>query len=178
MDLGLSCSDTTKEHQLRSHWKVHDLLSEPLELGSMRRLGVVVTSHLISGTMLDTDVSLGLLISYKEVANVEVPGPLPSTLATIRLKQHGTLVVLTQDVVLERIALRLQEPACPQHGTNDLIRSHHLCFSGAACGHALLATDAGDTALAESEGASGVTPEIRVHRKGRINMPFRNPLPV
>ena len=74
LDLGLMRdSDATDHHQLSCQWKVHDGLSEPLELGSMCRLGVVITSHLISGTVSDTDVSLGLLIRHEEVADVEVP---------------------------------------------------------------------------------------------------------
>ena len=90
-------------------WKVHNLLPELLELGSMKRLGEVVTNHVISGTILNADVSLLLLISNKEVPDVEVSGPLASRLPTIGFQQHGTPVVLVQDVVLERITLCFQE---------------------------------------------------------------------
>ena len=78
--------------------KIHDLLSESLELGSDEWFGHTVTPHEICWTVLCVNVLLVLLISDKKQSCVEVPGSFPSTLATIRLEFDGTFVVLHHNV--------------------------------------------------------------------------------
>ena len=81
-------------HQLCSHWWVHDVLSESHKFLSMQRLGHAVSFHMISWAVLNVNVALGFLMGYKEESNIEMPGSFPSTLLTIFFKEHYTPVVL------------------------------------------------------------------------------------
>ena len=105
--LHLEASDqyTANHHQLCMGWEVHYLSAELLVFGSMQGLGEVITQHLVCWTVLDRDVPLLLLISNKEVSDVQVPGSFPSTLALILFQQHGTPIILVQYIVHQRVAL-------------------------------------------------------------------------
>ena len=73
---------------------IHNKVPEQLEFGASQRLGEVVSNHLVSGTILDGKISLGDLVSYKEVPDVDVPSPLAATCFSILFEEDGTLVVL------------------------------------------------------------------------------------
>ena len=69
----------------------------------------VFSHHLISQTIFDVNVAFGLLGSNIEVLDVQVMRALASTLASVGLKQHGTFVVLIEDILLDGISLCLEE---------------------------------------------------------------------
>ena len=76
---------------------MHYVLMEAVELGSMQGFCHVITCW----TVFDVNVALGLLISNVEVLGVQMMRALASTLASIGLKQHGTSVVLAEDILLD-----------------------------------------------------------------------------
>ena len=79
----------------------------------MKWLGEVIRHHLVCGTVFNLEMSLLLLISNKEVADVHVLAPFASTLAPISFQQHGTPVILVQDVLIKAIALSFQKQSSP-----------------------------------------------------------------
>ena len=79
---------------------MHYLLTEAINLGSMQRFCHVISDHLICQTIFNVNVAFGLLISDVEVSDVQMMRALVSTLASIGLKQHGTFVVLIEDILL------------------------------------------------------------------------------
>ena len=68
----------------------------------------VISDHLVCQTIFDVNVAFGLLISHTEVSDVQMMRVLASTLASIGLKQHGTFVVLIEDILLDCISLCLK----------------------------------------------------------------------
>ena len=88
---------------------MHYLLTEAIELGSMQGFCHVISSHLVSWTILNVDVAFGVFISDVEVSDVQMMGVLASTLGSIGLKQHGTFVVLREDILLDWISLCLEK---------------------------------------------------------------------
>ena len=64
---------------------------EAIELGSMQGFCHVISDHHICWTRFDVNVAFGLLIGDVEVSDVQMTRVLASTLASIGLKQHGTL---------------------------------------------------------------------------------------
>lgn len=50
----------------------------------------------------------------------------------ILLQKYGTLIVLEDDVLTNRIALRLQEIARPEDGRHKVINAHQLQLGGAS----------------------------------------------
>ena len=75
--------NTCNHHELSCQWWIHDVLTETNKLLAMERLGHEISPHGISWAVFNADVALFLLISDKEVSNVEVPGPLSGALASI-----------------------------------------------------------------------------------------------
>ena len=71
---------------------MHYLLTEVIKLGPMQGFCHVISDHLICWTIFDVNVAFGLLISDIEVSDVQMMRVLASTLASIGLKQHGTLL--------------------------------------------------------------------------------------
>ena len=69
----------------------------------------VISNHLIRWTIFDVNLSFGLMVSDVEVSDVQVMRALASTLASIGLEQHGTSVVLIEDILLDGITLCLKE---------------------------------------------------------------------
>ena len=88
---------------------MHNLLMEVVNLGSMQGFCHVISNHLICQTILDVNVAFGLLDGNVEVSDVQVMRVLASTLASIGLEQHGTFVVLIEDVLLDGISLFLKK---------------------------------------------------------------------
>ena len=86
---------------------MHCLLMEAVKLSSMPGFCHVITNHLTCWTIFDVNVALGLLISDVEVLDVQMMRVLASTLASIGLEQHGTFVVLIEDILLDWISLCL-----------------------------------------------------------------------
>ena len=84
---------------------MHNLLPEVVKLGSMQEFCHVVSDHLVCQTISDANVTFCLLVCDVEVVDVQVTRALVSTLASIGLKQHGTFVVLIEDILLDWISL-------------------------------------------------------------------------
>ena len=55
------------------------------------------------GTISDVNVAFGLLVCNVEILDVQVMRALASTLASVGLEQHGTFVVLIEDILLDGI---------------------------------------------------------------------------
>ena len=88
---------------------MHNLLLEIIKLGSMQGFCHVISDHLISQTISDVNVVFGLLVGDVEVLDVQVTRVLASTLVSVGLKQHVTLVVLIEDILLDWISLCLEK---------------------------------------------------------------------
>ena len=88
---------------------MHNLLMEVVKLGSVQGFCHVISDHLICWTISDVNVAFGLLVSDVEVLDVQVMRVLVSTLASVGLKQHGTFVVLIEDILLDWISLHLMK---------------------------------------------------------------------
>ena len=88
---------------------MHYLLTEAVKLGSMQGFCHVISDHLICQTIFDVNLAFDLLIGDIEVSGVEMMRVLASTLASIGLKQHGTFVVLIEDILLIWISLCLEK---------------------------------------------------------------------
>ena len=80
---------------------MHYLLMEAIKLGSMQGFCHVISNHLVCQTLFDVNVAFGLSISDIEVSDVQMMRALSSTLASIGLEQHGTFVVLIEDILLD-----------------------------------------------------------------------------
>ena len=52
----------------------------------------VISDRLICQTIFDVNVAFGLLVGDIEVSDVQMTGALASTLASVGLEQHGTLL--------------------------------------------------------------------------------------
>ena len=88
---------------------MHYLLTEAIELGSIQGFCHVISNHLICWTIFNVNVAFGLLIGYVEVLDVQMTRALASTLTSIGHEQHGTFVVLIEDIVLDWISLCLEK---------------------------------------------------------------------
>ena len=82
---------------------------EVVKLGSVQGFCHVISGHLICQTISDINVAFGLLVSDIQVSDVQVMRALASTLASVGLKQHGTFVVLIEDILLDRRSLHLEK---------------------------------------------------------------------
>ena len=87
---------------------MHYLLTEAFILGSMQGFSHVISNNLICWTILDVNVAFGLLVGDVEVSDAKMTRVLASTLASIGLEQHGTFVVLIEDILLDGISLCLE----------------------------------------------------------------------
>ena len=88
---------------------MHNLLLEVVKLGSVQGFCHVISNHLVCQTIFDVNVAFGLLVSDIEVSDVQMTRVLASTLVSVGLKQHGALVVLVEDILLDRISLYLEK---------------------------------------------------------------------
>ena len=88
---------------------MHYLLMEAIKLDSMQGFCHVISNHLICQTIFDVNVAFGLLIGDIEVLDVQMTRALASTLASSGLEQHGTFVVLIEDILLDWISLCLKK---------------------------------------------------------------------
>ena len=88
---------------------MHYLLTEAWKLGSIQGFCHVISNHLICQTIFDVNVAFGLLIGDVELSDVQMTRVLARTLASVGLKQHGTLVVLIEDILLDWISLCLRK---------------------------------------------------------------------
>ena len=88
---------------------MHNLLLEVVKLGSAQGFHHVISDHLICQTISDVNVAFGCLICDVEVLDVKVIRVPACTLASICLKQHGTFVVLIEDILLDWISLQLEK---------------------------------------------------------------------
>ena len=88
---------------------MHNLLPEVVKLGSVQGFCLVISDHLICWTISDVNVTFCLLVSNIEVLDVQVTRVLASTLASVGLEQHGTFVVLIEDILLDGISLHLKK---------------------------------------------------------------------
>ena len=84
---------------------MHYLLMEVIKLGSVQGFCHVISYHLICQTIFDVNVAFG----FWSVMDVQMKRALASTLASISFEQHGALVVLIEDILLDGISLCLEE---------------------------------------------------------------------
>ena len=88
---------------------MHYLLMEAIKLGSMQGFCHVISNHLICQTIFDVNVAFGLLIGNVEVSDFQMTRGLASTLVSIGLEQHGTVVVPIEVILLDWISLCLEK---------------------------------------------------------------------
>ena len=74
-----------------------------------RVLSCIISSHLIYQTIFDVNVAFHLLISDIEVLDVQMVRVLASTLVFVGLEQHGTFIVLVEDILLDWISMCLKK---------------------------------------------------------------------
>ena len=82
---------------------MHSLLMGSVELGSMQGFCHVIADNLICWTIFDVNVTFGLLIGDIEVLDVQMMRALASTHVSVGLEQHGTFLVLIEDILLDWI---------------------------------------------------------------------------
>ena len=82
---------------------MHNLLPEVVKLGSMQGFCHPISDHFVCWTISDVNVAFGLLVCNVEILDVQVMRALASTLASVGLEQHGTFVVLIEDILLDGI---------------------------------------------------------------------------
>ena len=100
----------------------------------------------------DVNVAFGLLVGNVEVLDVQMTRAIASTLASIGLKQHGTYVVLIEDILLDWISLSLEKQLCPYHWRDDFISGYHFCFSRTSCVHTLLPAEGSNGSITHCKG--------------------------
>ena len=88
---------------------MHYLLTEAVELGSMQGFCHVISDHLICQTIFDVNLAFGFWVGDVEVSDVQMTRALASTLVSIGLEQHGSFVVLIEDILLDSISLCLKK---------------------------------------------------------------------
>ena len=88
---------------------MHNLLPEVVKVGSVQGFCHIISNDLIRWTISDVNVAFGLLICDVEVLDVQVTRALASTLASIHLEQHGTFIVLIEDILPDWISLHLKK---------------------------------------------------------------------
>ena len=88
---------------------MHYLLTEAFKPDSMQEFCHVISSTLICWTILNVNVAFGLLVGDVEVSDVKMTRVLASTLASIGLEQHGTFVVLIENILFDGISLCLEK---------------------------------------------------------------------
>ena len=88
---------------------MHCVQMEAIELGSRQGFCYVISDHLVCETIFDVNVAFGLLVSDVEVSYVQMMRALASTLVSVGLKQHGTFIVLIEDILLDWISLCLEK---------------------------------------------------------------------
>ena len=71
---------------------MHYLLPEVVKLGSVQRFCHVISDHLVRQTISDVNVAFDLLVCDIEVSDFQVMRALASTLASVGLQQHSTLL--------------------------------------------------------------------------------------
>ena len=86
-----------------------DALSADRNLAPYKGFCHIISDHLVCQTICNVNVVFGLLICDIEVLDVQMTRVLASTLASIGLKQHGTSVVLIEDILLNWISLCLKK---------------------------------------------------------------------
>ena len=96
-------------HYLGCNWQIHYLLTEAIKLSSIQEFYHVISDHLVCQIIFDVNVTFGLLIGDVEVLGFHMMRVLASTLASIGLEQHGTFVVLIEDILLDWISLCLKK---------------------------------------------------------------------
>ena len=102
-------SQHCSHHKLGCNWQMCYLLMEAIKLGSMQGGCHVIFNHLICQTIFDVNVAFDLLISNIELSDAQMTRVLANTLASIGLEQHGTLVLLIEDIILDWISLCLEK---------------------------------------------------------------------
>ena len=73
------------------------------------RFSHVISDYLICQSIFDVTVSFCPLIGNVEVSDIQMTRALASTHASVGLKQHGTFVVLIEDILLDWISLCLEK---------------------------------------------------------------------
>ena len=131
---------------------MHYLLTEVVKLSSMQGFCHVISNHLVCWTISDVNVAFGLLVGNVEVSDVQVARALASALASDGLKQHGALVVLIEDILLDGISLCLKEQSCPYHWGDNFVSGYHFCFSRTSCVHTLLPAERSNGSITHQKG--------------------------
>ena len=88
---------------------MHYLLTEAIELGSTLGFCHVISDHLICQIIFDVNVALGLLIGDKESIGCSNDESACQHSCIVGLEQHGALVVMIEDILLDWISLCLEK---------------------------------------------------------------------
>jgi hypothetical protein len=82
---------------------------ESAESSTLQWLREEISCHFSSWVVLNSHLPQLDPVSYKEVLNVNMPSLLAAGSLTILLEQHGTLIVLENNIVSYAITLRLKK---------------------------------------------------------------------
>ena len=76
-----------------------------------------------------THLALTDAVRDEKVTNVDMLRSLPTRSLPVRLKKHGALVVLEQNVVLDMVTLSFHKVTGPANCWHEIVRSNDLALS-------------------------------------------------
>jgi hypothetical protein len=114
-----------------SFWRdnSHKHVSKFLKQSTLEGFGRKVSDHVTRGTPNDRDFVLLDSISDKEITNIYVLRAFAARSFTVFLKENRALVVLKQDIIVDRVSLRFHKVASPANGRHEVIGSNYFGFS-------------------------------------------------
>jgi hypothetical protein len=103
---------------------VHNLVSEFLKLGPLKRFYEEVGGHISGRTILDGDLLGCNSISHKKVSHINMTGSLATGTLTVLFKKDGALIVLIDNVLRRVVTLCGEEVLSSQHLWHDVIHAN------------------------------------------------------
>ena len=117
-------SDLKNKSGIRSFLYIEDEVPELAEFSPLERISKEFRDHFVSQSMLEVQLPWLDAISDKEVPNVDMAFLLATGGATISINTHGGLILMKQDVFLDRVSLCLKEVHGPDALRSRVVRTH------------------------------------------------------
>ena len=114
MKVGILQHTPAMQHEVVSGWKIHEGLLELDEGSALERFGQEIGYHVLCGTVLHGQITIGNVVSDKEVAHIEMSCTLRTQQSAILFKEDGTLVVLMKDGLFKFETLSMKKIVCPK----------------------------------------------------------------
>jgi hypothetical protein len=89
----------------RDEITIKDRITELAELSSLEGLCKKITSHVLCGTVFNSDVTCFDVICNKKISDIQMAGAFATGCPTIFFKEDGTFVVLKDNRFIDNIAL-------------------------------------------------------------------------